>query len=55
MVPIDTEDRPLIILWSNSDIFKERYAKEFKQIVSVFNRIDAFGKFNENIFQFKIL
>ncbi|MBP1016105.1 MULTISPECIES: barstar family protein [Serratia] len=55
MVPIDAEDRPLIISWSNSDVFKEKYAKEFEQIVSVFNRIDAFGKFNENIFQFKIL
>ncbi|TQI80076.1 RNAse (barnase) inhibitor barstar [Serratia fonticola] len=53
MVPIDAEDKPLIISWSNSDVFKKEYPKEFEQFVSVFNRMDEFVKFDKTIFQFK--
>lgn len=55
MVPIDAEDKPVIILWYNSSIFKEKYPKEFAQLVSVLNSISEFGKFDQDTFQFKIL
>lgn len=55
MVPIDIEDRPLIILWANSDVFKNNHPKEFEQFVSLFHRIDEFERFDQDIFQFKIV
>ncbi|WP_338803669.1 barstar family protein [Xenorhabdus griffiniae] len=55
MVPIDAEDKPVIVLWYNSGIFKEKYPKEFAHLVSVLNSISEFGKFDQDTFQFKIL
>lgn len=54
MVPIDSEEAPLIIEWKNSVIFKEKYPTDFNNFIQVFERISKFEKDDKNIFQFLI-
>ncbi|MCG8711040.1 barstar family protein [Brenneria sp. 4F2] len=54
MVPIDNEDKPLILEWRNSSIFKDDYPEEFVRLLSVFNRVNEFSGFNEGVFKFNL-
>lgn len=54
MVPIDNEDRPLIIEWTNTIEFINAFPEDYKNLVHVFERISAFGQHNPDVFQFKL-
>ncbi|AOR63364.1 barstar family protein [Pectobacterium wasabiae] len=54
MIPIDHEDKPLIVEWRNSSVFKKNYPDEFVRLLSVFNRIDEFSEFKEDVFKFNL-
>ncbi|MBA0219862.1 barstar family protein [Pectobacterium brasiliense] len=54
MIPIDNEYKPLVLEWKNSSVFKNNYPDEFVRLVSVFNRIDKFSDFKEDVFKFNL-
>lgn len=55
MVPVDDSDKPVIIVWQNSNVFKNKYPVEFEQLLSVFKKISEFEKFSKKSFDFEIL
>ena len=55
MIPIDDEDRPLIIEWNNYNVFKEKNPTDFEIFLSVFDRISDFEKNDKTIFELKLL
>ena len=55
MTPIDSDDKPVVIYWYNSEVFKCHYPKEFEQLIFVFNKICDFENKDKEEFQFNIL